>query len=465
MAEDKVDAQTEEAAEERELLSAPIRQTFNKYSLITLKGMVAQILMVVVEGVIIGTGLGSHGLACTGIIMSVQYINLAFGNLFGMGAPTVVGNYLGAGDTERAQKAFSQSFWFALYVGLAILAVFELFTPQLAVAFGATPDILDDTVVGIRMFGLLLPCAILGQMLTAVLRVVEKPDEAANIMMVSSIISAAFLASSTFLFHFGVAGAGLYYGMALGIWAVAVSSFVGKDAALQIRREDMRLDWKVCGEIVKIGTPFFLVQCGTFVYTIVANVLLGTYGDQDASLYIAAFSIISGYVLYIVSMVAESFVFGMQPIAAVNAGAKAYERLKELLRTSMVTMVGVLAVLTVVLWVAAYPVCGFFAAGDPALTPIAADATRVCILACCLGLTSMMMSTYFQTVEKVALATVLGLSRYVVFSVPLMFLMGNVMGIDGIWWALVLADICTGSLNVWCAEREERRLSKLSQEA
>ena len=235
MAEDKVDAQTEEAAEERELLSAPIRQTFNKYSLITLKGMVAQILMVVVEGVIIGTGLGSHGLACTGIIMSVQYINLAFGNLFGMGAPTVVGNYLGAGDTERAQKAFSQSFWFALYVGLAILAVFELFTPQLAVAFGATPDILDDTVAGIRMFGLLLPCAILGQMLTAVLRVVEKPDEAANIMMVSSIISAAFLASSTFLFHFGVAGAGLYYGMALGIWAVAVSSFVGKDAALHLK--------------------------------------------------------------------------------------------------------------------------------------------------------------------------------------------------------------------------------------
>lgn len=66
---------------------------------------------------------------------------------------------------------------------------------------------------------------------------------------------------------------------------------------------------------------------------------------------------------------------------------------------------------------------------------------------------------------KVALATVLGLSRYVVFSVPLMALMGNVMGIDGIWWALVLADICTGSLNVWCAKREERRLSKLSQEA
>ena len=91
-------AVTEEAAEERELLTAPIGKTFNKYSVITMRGMIAQVIMVVIEGVIMGAGLGAHGLACVGIIMSVEYINLAFGNLYGTGVPTVVGNYLGAGD-------------------------------------------------------------------------------------------------------------------------------------------------------------------------------------------------------------------------------------------------------------------------------------------------------------------------------------------------------------------------------
>ena len=160
-------------------------------------------------------------------------------------------------------------------------------------------------------------------------------------------------------------------------------------------------------------------------------------------------------------MVANAFAYGLQPIAAVNAGAKAWKRLKELVRTSLLTEIVVIAVLTVVMWLAAYPVCGFFAAGDPDLTPIAADATRICILACCLGYTSTMMSTYFQTVDKIVLATVLGISRYVIFSTPLMYLMGSAMGINGMWWALVVADILTGVLNIGCAVREQSRLSKL----
>ncbi len=454
-------AVTEEAAEERELLTAPIRQTFNKYSIITMRGMIAQVIMVVIEGVIMGAGLGAHGLACVGIIMSVEYINLAFGNLYGTGVPTVVGNYLGAGDKAKAQKVFSQSFWLTLYTGLIITVLFELFTPQICTAFGATPDILADTVAGVRTFGLLLPLTVLGQMLTAVLRVDEKPNEAANLMTASAVIAAVWLALSTFVFHFGVAGAGIYYGLSIGIWAVAIRYFVGDKANLKINKADMKLDWSVCGEIVKVGLPFFLVQCGTFVYNTVANNLLGLFGGEMASLYSAAFAVISGYVIYIIMMVANAFAYGLQPIAAVNAGAKAWKRLKELVRTSLLTEIVVIAVLTVVMWLAAYPVCGFFAAGDPDLTPIAADATRICILACCLGYTSTMMSTYFQTVDKIVLATILGISRYVIFSTPLMYLMGSAMGINGMWWALVVADIFTGVLNIGCAVRELSRLSKL----
>ena len=42
-----------------------------------------------------------------------------------------------------------------------------------------------------------------------------------------------------------------------------------------------------------------------------------------------------------------------------------------------------------------------------------------------------------------------------------MYLMGSAMGINGMWWALVVADILTGVLNIGCAVREQSRLSKL----
>ena len=53
-----------QSAEDLELLTQPVKPTYNKYSLITFQGMLAQIIMVVLEGVIMGIGLGAHGLAC-----------------------------------------------------------------------------------------------------------------------------------------------------------------------------------------------------------------------------------------------------------------------------------------------------------------------------------------------------------------------------------------------------------------
>ena len=84
-----------EAEESHELAVAPIGRLVGKYSRITMQGMIAQIIMVILEGLIMGNGLGAEGLACVGIIMSVEYINLAFGSLFSTAVPTVVGNAFG----------------------------------------------------------------------------------------------------------------------------------------------------------------------------------------------------------------------------------------------------------------------------------------------------------------------------------------------------------------------------------
>lgn len=456
MAEETTTGAVEEG--DRELATQPIGKLVRKYSFVTMQGMIAQIIMVIIEGLIMGQGLGATGLACVGVIMSVEYINLAFGNLFGTGVPTVVGNYLGAGDKKAAQHAFSQSFWLTLYTSLIIAVCFEVFTPQLATFFGATPEILDETVGGIRTFGALLPLTILGQMLTAVMRVDEKPQQAANILTVSAVIAAVWLALSTFVFGFGVAGAGIYYGLSIGIWVVAIYFFMGGRSELTISAKDAKLDWSVCGQVIKIGIPFFLVQAGTFVYNTVANNLFGLFGGENATMYLAVFAVISGYVIYIIMMVAESFVYGMQPIAAFNAGAKAYKRLEETIKSSLLYEIVSVAVLTVVIWIAAYPICAFF---NPEVADLAAGATRICIIACALGYTSMMMSTYFQTVEKIALSTVLGLSRYVIFSCPLMYFMGSAMGIEGMWWALVVADVLTGVLCLGSAAWELKNLSRL----
>ena len=448
--------------EDRELASKPIPSLVRRYTIVTGQGMLAQIIMVILEGLVMGWGLGAHGLACVSIIMSAEFLNLAFGNLFGTGVPAIVGNLLGAGDVKGASKAFSQGFWLTSIVSIILAVIMAVFTEPICAFFGATPDIMADTVLGVRTFSILLPFTVVGQMVTAVMRVDEKVQIQANLMTVSAIIAIVWLALSTFIFKLGTMGAGIYYGLSIGIWAIGAFWFIGgKKSQLQIKLADLKLDMAICGQIFKIGFPFFLVQAATFIFNTVANTLLGTLGGELGSLYIAAFAVINGYILYIVMMVAQCFSYGLQPIAAFNAGAKAWNRLKQSLSCAIKYQIIVLLIVSIVIWLAATPVCAFFAGSDAELVEVAASATRIIIAAVCLGYLAMTVSIYFQSVEKVVLSTFCSLLRYVICSVPLMYLLGNMMGVQGIWIALVVADAITGIISIGLALNEQKRLNKL----
>lgn len=448
--------------EDRELASKPIPSLVRRYTIVTGQGMLAQIIMVVLEGLVMGWGLGAHGLACVSIIMSAEFLNLAFGNLFGTGVPAIVGNLLGAGNVKGASKAFSQGFWLTSIVSIILAVIMAVFTEPICAFFGATPDIMADTVLGVRTFSILLPFTVVGQMVTAVMRVDEKVQIQANLMTVSAIVAIIWLALSTFIFKLGTMGAGIYYGLSIGIWAIGAFWFIGgKKSQLQIKLADLKLDMAICGQIFKIGFPFFLVQAATFIFNTVANTLLGTLGGELGSLYIAAFAVINGYILYIVMMIAQCFSYGLQPIAAFNAGAKAWDRLKQSLSCAIKYQIVVLLVVSIVIWLAATPVCAFFAGSDADLVEVAASATRIIIIAVCLGYLAMTVSIYFQSVEKVVLSTFCSLLRYVICSVPLMYLLGNMMGVQGIWIALVVADAITGIISIALALNEQKRLSKL----
>ena len=448
------------AQEERELGTQPIPKLVVKYASIAFMGMIAQIIMVVFEGIIMGNGLGAHGLACVSIIMSVELMNVALGSALAVGVSTVAGNRLGAGDTEGAKHAFSQGFWLTTILIVVLIILAEIFVEPLVTFLGATPDIFDDTVGAIRVFLLGLPFCVIGQMLCGMLRIDEKPHAAATIQIVSAVVAIIWLAASTFVLNFGVTGAGLYYAISIGLWFVVIYYFVGgKRSVFQIRLADIKLDPGLCLQIIKIGLPLFLLQATSSVYTTVVNNQLGVLGS---SLDIAAFAVINGYVVYIIMMVVQAITYGVQPIAAYNAGAKAYGRMKELLKTSLTIQVLVIAVVTVIVWAAAYPICLLFA-GDPELASVSADATRIVILLGALGWSSQVISSYFECVERVVIATVLGIARYIFFTIPAVYVLGGMMGVQGVWWAQPVADVLTFALVMVFVVIELKRLSALEK--
>lgn len=460
MSEEKMEVQS---SEERELGTKPVTGLFVKYSVLTLIGMLAQGIMVICEGIIIGRGLGENGMACVGLIMPLEYLMLALGGFFAIGVSTLAAMKLGDGDEAGARKVYGQGLWFSAIAIIIIAVVIFIFASPVASLLGATPDLHSSIVLFIRIFMVGYPFCIIGHVVVYMARVDEKPSIATWAMTLSAVLALIWLYSSVFIFKFGIAGCAGYYASSIGIWGIFLLYFIfSKKTIFKAHVSDLKFDKSIIADIVKIGFPYLLVQASTSVFTIVLNNFLGKFGGE---LDIAAFAVINGYIVYILMMITQSTTGGLQPIASYNYGAKMYDRVMSLIKVGIGGNLLAVYVLGIIFMIFATPVCTLFIGSGSELIPLAAKYTRVIVSCTALGLTANLMSGYFQSVERVVESTVLGICRYIIFGIPAIFIMANVLGITGVWFSQPVSDCLSFVLSLVLAGMELKRLKKMKGEA
>lgn len=443
---------------ERELGTAPIKPLFARYAAITFAGMLAQMVMVVLEGLIIGNGLGPLGLAAVTVILPLELLNLALGGALGMGTAAAAGQRLGSGDTAGAQKVFNQGFWLAAYLLVALSAVIALFAPQIATLLGATPDIHEDVTAFIRLLMCFYPFCTLGQLLCSLLRTDEKPSLASALAVIASVLALFWLYLCVYVLDLGFAAAGAYYGMSTGLWFFAILYFqFNKKSTFKVTFGGMKLDPAICRTILWQGLPLFLVQVASLVYTIVINNYLGSLGgDPD----LAAFSVINGYVVYLLDMLCLSATYGLRPIASFNRGARHFERLHELVKASLGGTFAILAVVCGLVIAFAAPISTFFIGDDPQLIELTASHFLPLLVCAPFGFLAQVASAYFQAVGQERISILLGVCRYLLFAIPMIVVLAAVEGLTGVWWSQPPADLMAASLTVALAARECGKLRR-----
>lgn len=448
----------QELQEERELGSKPILPLFTKYSFLTFIGMIAQCIMVMFEGIIIGNGLGTKGLACVELIMPMEYLMLALGGFFAIGISTVAGIRLGKNDPEGARKAYGQGTLFTAIFMVILAALIFILAGPVAKMIGTPAEYMDVMKIFLRIFMIGYPFCVIGHIVVYMARVDEKPAIASLAMTSSAIIALAWLYLSTYVFKLGIPGSAIYYASSIGIWGLFILYFIfSKHTLFKIRMEDLHFEKGLIMEIMKIGFPFLLVQASSTVFGIIINNFLGTYGT---SLDLAAYAVINGYVIYIFMMITQSITGGVQPIASFNLGKKMYKRIRELIKVSMIGNVLVVGGFTVLFYFGAHMVCDVFC-GDKALVAVATPALKIAIVCSALGLCSSVMSCYFQYVDRVVPSTFLGICRYILFCIPIMIVLTKFFGVEGVWYSLPVADVLAFAVATVMAIFETKRLKTL----
>ena len=226
---------------------------------------------------------GRTALTGVGVCMSLIMIISAFAALTAMGGATRASIFLGRGDRAGAEKILGNCVTGAVSASLVLTVVFLLFSRPLLMAFGASEETIGYAVQYMRIYALGTVFVELALGLNAFITA----QGFASVAMVSVLIGAVtnMILDAVLILGLGmgVAGAALATIISQGLSAIWVVRFLlGKKTGLRIRRENLRMDWKLYGPCLALGLSPFIMQSTEGVISVCFNASLQRYGGDLA---------------------------------------------------------------------------------------------------------------------------------------------------------------------------------------
>lgn len=205
---------------------------------------------------VVGHYAGSRALAAVG--SNGPVINLLVNIFVGLsvGANVVISRYLGAGDITKARKASHTAVLISLISGV-IITVIGLFITRPILTLMSTPDdIIDLSVIYLRIYFLGMPFIMLYNFGSAILRSRGDTKRPLICLMVSGILNVLLNLLFVIVFKLSVAGVGIATVISNMVSSGLLLYFLVTDKdSLRINLKELKIDKKIFGEIARIGIP------------------------------------------------------------------------------------------------------------------------------------------------------------------------------------------------------------------
>lgn len=419
-----------------ELSEKPVFSLLLQYAIPAIVAMVASSLYNIVDGIFIGQGVGAGAIMGLAITMPIMNLSAAFGAMVGVGGSTLLSVKLGEKDYNFAAKILGNVITLNCIIGIGLGAVMLLFLDPILRFFGAS----DYTIPYARDFMVIV---LIGNVFThmflglnAMLRSSGKPKKAMKATIMTVIINIALAPLFIFVLHLGIRGAALATVLSqliVLLWQFKL--FSNPDELIHLRRGTYRLERRIVTGSLSIGLSLFLINLCACLVVIIINKQLVSYGGDVA---VGAYGIANRMMFFFV-MVVIGINQGMQPIAGFNFGAKHYTRLNQVLKYAITIATGIWIVGFIVCVLLATPVASAFT-NDEELLKEAAHALRVMNLVVPIIGFQMITIGFFQSIGKAGISIFLSLTRQLLFLVPLLLILPNFFGLEGIWYSVPIAD-------------------------
>ena len=402
--------------------------------------MIVMSVYSIVDGLFVSNFVGTTAFAALNLIWPALAVVGALGLMVGTGGSALVSMTMGQNDYPRASRIFSVLIRFTLIMALVLAVPLLLLMKPIAIALGAEGAMVHEAVVYGSICAIGLPGYMLQMAFQAFFMTAERPQMGTQLSILCGVTNMGLDALFILVFGWGLAGAA-----AASMIACAVGGFFPL-WWFSSRRNDSRLRLNLLTRMADVrnvirractnGLSEYVGNIAFNVVGICYNLQLMHYLGEDG---VAAYGILM-YIGFIFGAVFFGYNFTVGPVVGFNYGAQNTGELRSLLRHSAVLTLVAGALMAVVCEADAEGLARVFVSYDESLLALTTRAIRLYMISLVLCGFNIFVSAWFTALNNGVISAVASFTRTLVFELAAVFILPLLLGIDGIWLAVNVAE-------------------------
>lgn len=408
-----------------------------KFTIPTIIMMIFTSIYGVVDGIFVSNFVGSDSFASVNLIMPALMILGTIGFMIGTGGSALVSKTIGEGDKEKANRYFSMLIYLLIIAGLVLTVVGVFLVKPVSILLGANENMLDACVVYGRTLIMFLIPFVLQNCFQSFLIVAERPTFGLIISIVAGVTNMILDFLFMYVFKMGVFGAALATGISQLVGGVIpLIYFISKNNS-SLRIVKTKFDWKAIAQSCVNGSSEMLTNLSMSLVNMLYNMQLMKYVGSNG---VVAYGIIM-YVGFIFSGTYLGYSIGTAPIIGYHYGAGNKDELKSILKKSLKLIAITSLVMTGLAELSSRLLASVFVSYDIELLDMTTRAIRLFALSYIISGFNIFASSFFTALNNGVISAAISFLRTLLFQIAMIFILPAILGLDGIWLAVVAAEI------------------------
>ncbi|AQS03154.1 MATE family efflux transporter [Clostridium beijerinckii] len=437
------------------LEKAPVTKAIIHMAIPMILSSITSVVYNIIDAFFIGKLNNTAMMAAVMLALPFSSVLMALGQMFGVGSGTYISRLLGEGNTDDTKKVSSINFWSSMLMGIIFMMICLPFLSSILPLLGASGETLQHTRNFIMILVIGAPVIIVNMALESAVRA----EGASTVSMTGTIggIIVNIILNPLFIFVLNMNVMGSALASVCGN-IVSISYFIyylqKKSTVQSLSIKYFKPSKKIYGEIFKVGVSALLLSGFMVIIGLLFNNYSMIYGDNV----VAGFGV-AQRVVQIVDCIGMGFAMGVVPLIAFAYSANNQKRLMEIVKKTILYILGLTLVIGAVISIFRLQIIGLFSI-DPEVIAIGeitliAQLSSTIFAALCEFFTGI-----FQAQGAGVQSNVMAAVRGVLF-IPILIVGNLIFAVNGVIWAMTATEglSCLIGIALWLGIRRKSLLA------